>query len=752
MQSALSKAATPGKVPQFVLSFSATPTFFLTLHLQSLMENSFAGVNVESPALFSPEISEHGERSAPECAQFNPSSVAVSDIVNKDVSSSAFKEFQGIAVEIPSPDQVDMSFDGKGRISRQVSSDMSWNAKEVLFHSPKSTGRRSSLKRGRSSSISSPLENLSPVWTDGPKRPRTHVRYTLPSAGYEFKGKQKTQNPKDVPCKRIRRASLKRSNEKNFELLACSANVLITHEDKGWRECGANIVLEAADHNEWKLAVKLSGLTKYSYKVKHMLQAGSTNRYTHSMLWKGGKDWVLEFPDRSWWMLFKEMHEECYNRNVRAASVKHIPIPGVKLIEESDESETEIPFVRNSIKYFRQVQTDVEMAIDPSHVLYDIDSDDEQWLMANKNYKRVGISDELLEKTIDMFEKVSYVQRRDSFSDDEIQELVIGVRSVEAAKAIYEYWREKREKMGVPLIRHLQPPLWERYQHQLKEWERTLAQGYSVGNQEKFPPEKPPMFAFCLKPRGLDVPNKGSKQRSHRKFSVNGHHDSHLAFGRRSNGHAFVDEKVLYTNTVHESSDASPSLQASSRAFSPRDAHITLGKPVFYRNKSRKVQPYPSSHNQKPTMNRKGVQTDLPELPNQNFLDGPHMQGAVQLNNLDLQELQARDASRAAQHARNIAKLKREKAQKLLCKADLAIHKAVNALMTAEAIKAAHGNSNGNKNIRDDPSALSSRALCISVDHRRDSLGGCLCVICGVKDGFAFENHHGAMKGNYEYI
>lgn len=59
------------------------------------------------------------------------------------------------------------------------------------------------------------------------------------------------------------------------------------------------------------------------------------------------------------------------------------------------------------------------------------------------------------------------------------------------------------------------------------------------GCQEKGAPmEKPPMFAFCLKPRGLEVPNKGSKQRSQRKFSVCGQsngilgdQDGLLAFG-----------------------------------------------------------------------------------------------------------------------------------------------------------------------------------------------------------------------------
>lgn len=40
--------------------------------------------------------------------------------------------------------------------------------------------------------------------------------------------------------------------------------------------------------------------------------------------------------------------------------------------------------------------------------------------------------------------------------------------------------------------------------------------------------EKPPMFAFCLKPRGLEVMNRGSKQRSQKKFSVSGHTHSFL--------------------------------------------------------------------------------------------------------------------------------------------------------------------------------------------------------------------------------
>lgn len=38
--------------------------------------------------------------------------------------------------------------------------------------------------------------------------------------------------------------------------------------------------------------------------------------------------------------------------------------------------------------------------------------------------------------------------------------------------------------------------------------------------------ERPSMFAFCLRPRGLEVPNKGSKQRSQKRFMFAGHHSS----------------------------------------------------------------------------------------------------------------------------------------------------------------------------------------------------------------------------------
>ena len=75
-------------------------------------------------------------------------------------------------------------------------------------------------------------------------------------------------------------------------------------------------------------------------------------------------------------------------------------------------------------------------------------------------------------------------------------------------------------------------------------------------------------------------------------------------------------------------------------------------------------------------------------------MDGPQRYGIEQLDGSDLDEFRLRDATGAAQQAHNVAKLKRERAHRMLYRADLAIHKAVVALMTAEAMKASE-DSNG---------------------------------------------------------
>ncbi|XP_061346192.1 uncharacterized protein LOC133291873 isoform X2 [Gastrolobium bilobum] len=474
-------------------------------------------------------------------------SLPPSSLTNKVKADDGSHSFLcDLSIQIPSVDQFEKPVDGD-LDDTQRSSDFSWNINGGVIPSPNPTAPRSSWHRNRISSSS--LGFQSHGWSDvkadslhngfsnGPKKPRTQVSYSVPLAGYDFNSRHRSHYHRGLPHKRIRKANEKKSldvargPQKNLESLSCDANVLITLGDKGWRESGAQVVLELFDHNEWKLSVKLAGITRYSYKAHQFLQTGSTNRYTHAMMWKGGKDWILEFPDRSQWALFKEMHEECYNQNIRAASVKNIPIPGVVLIEENDENESEVTFVRSS-KYFRQVETDVEMALNPLHVLYDMDSEDEQWIMTIQNSEKDsigldGISDEMFEKAMDLFEKAAYAQQCDQFTPTEIEELMVDVVPFSVANIIYQHWQQKRQKERMSLIRHFQPPLWERYQQEVREWEVAMTKNnIPVSNgclQKVATLEKPPMFAFCLKPRGLEVLNKGSKHRSQKKISVSGH-------------------------------------------------------------------------------------------------------------------------------------------------------------------------------------------------------------------------------------
>lgn len=449
-------------LPIFALSFTAAPTFFLGLHLEMLNQHSAGSISFQ----------DHDSVELPESSrskQQDNHSESECGLPSRSMIRDSRYPLNGISVEIPAYDEVGQPVD-RGRSSSRPLSDLTWSMNEGTIRSPNPTAPRSISHRNRHNSSFGYLTN---VWSDGkgdlihngfgngPKKPRTQVSYALPYRNSGYRSKHNRNNhQKGLSFRRIREGDEKRvpecssSSPRNFEILACDTNVLVTDGDRGWRETGAHVVLELVDHNEWRLAVKLSGITKYSYKAHQFLLPGTTNRYTHVMMWRGGKDWLLEFPKRNQWTLFKEMHEECYKRNIRAASVKNIPIPGVRLIEESDENRAETLFIRTSPKYFRQVETDVEMALNPVRNLYDMDSDDEQWISKTQN--SLEISQEIFEKTMDMFEKIAYTQQRDQFTANEIEQLMVGVGPTDDVKIIYEYWRQKRQRKGMALIRQLQ--------------------------------------------------------------------------------------------------------------------------------------------------------------------------------------------------------------------------------------------------------------------------------------------------------
>lgn len=238
----------------------------------------------------------------------------------------------------------------------------------------------------------------------------------------------------------------------------CEANVLVIEDDVGWREHAAEVVLDFEDE-EWKLSINVSGIPKYSYKACQFEQYGTTNPHTEAIIWNGGKNWSLEFTDHDEWTLFKDMYKECYNLNTNVSSnLRTILIPGVCLIEDyiNDNQDFAVPFTQNPSTYISQTKTEIEMAMDPSCVIYDMDSDDEDYWVSK--HKMRNISCQMFEKVVDILEKYAYAKQSDNFLYDEVIKCssMKDIGPPEAIKSIHEYWFSKRQKKGMALIPQFQ--------------------------------------------------------------------------------------------------------------------------------------------------------------------------------------------------------------------------------------------------------------------------------------------------------
>lgn len=249
----------------------------------------------------------------------------------------------------------------------------------------------------------------------------------------------------------------------------CMANVLVVQHDRGWREFGATIELQSCHGQGWMLIISVRGEKTYAFKAEHAIVTGTTNRHNHAIVWKGGKGWSLEFDDKKQWQVFKELHEECYRRNAKTSSVRQIPIPGVRHIEDIAPRSPGCHFVRPYSRYICTVEDEVEMALGNSRVVYDMDSEDEQWLVQINNERasargtrtRPLIAEETLERLMDRLEKDAYLYQQQHKTteldpNDVDSESCTGLATHEVIKVIYSYWLEKRRRKGMPLVRHFQ--------------------------------------------------------------------------------------------------------------------------------------------------------------------------------------------------------------------------------------------------------------------------------------------------------
>ncbi|XP_042514744.1 uncharacterized protein LOC122089237 [Macadamia integrifolia] len=251
----------------------------------------------------------------------------------------------------------------------------------------------------------------------------------------------------------------------NIDSLSCSANLLVIEPDKCYREEGAEVSLELSTSNEWLIAARRQGSLRYCVKAQNVMRPSTSNRFTHAMIWAGVNGWKLEFTDRREWLIFKELHKECYDRNMQTPSVRILPVPGVHEVQGDGGSKC-TPFVQPE-RYITMKEDEVARALMRTTANYDIQSDDEEFLtnLNNEFYcgDNVGserISADNFEKIIDTFEKTAYCSPDDVADENKAVNLCLNLGRTEVLVAIYNHWVKKRKLKRSTLIRVFQchPP------------------------------------------------------------------------------------------------------------------------------------------------------------------------------------------------------------------------------------------------------------------------------------------------------
>lgn len=242
----------------------------------------------------------------------------------------------------------------------------------------------------------------------------------------------------------------------NIDSVQCYANILVTADDRCWREERAVVLLELSGSGEWCLAVKIGSNLRYLHRPRDMKY--TLNRFTHAHMWIAEDGWMLEFSERFDWLTFKELHAECRQRNNQPkedVSAKVIPIPvfrDVPAYEDYRAGGFERP------EHYIPMKHDDEIlrASLSEAPYYDMDSEDEEWLQKHNSITSSVLLEDSFERMIFTFEKNAYCSSSNVISmerePDNHEEL--GSKDVEAD--VYDYWLKKRKRKRAPLVRVFQ--------------------------------------------------------------------------------------------------------------------------------------------------------------------------------------------------------------------------------------------------------------------------------------------------------
>lgn len=240
----------------------------------------------------------------------------------------------------------------------------------------------------------------------------------------------------------------------------CSANLLVTETDKCYREEGATVTLELSASNQWLIAVMKDGTKRYNLVAHKAMRQSWNNRFTHATIWMVDSGWKLEFLNRRDWLIFKELYKECYDRNLLTPSFSVIPVPGV--FEVSSTIDTEfVPFVRPA-SYITIKDDELTRALKKKSANYDMDSDDEAWLLklneelfAGREWEEL-VKPDGFELVIDGIEKAIHCNPDEHLHGQAVYDSCVHLERREVIEAIHNYWMRKRKQNHSSLARIFQ--------------------------------------------------------------------------------------------------------------------------------------------------------------------------------------------------------------------------------------------------------------------------------------------------------
>ncbi|XP_028768392.1 uncharacterized protein LOC114726002 [Neltuma alba] len=235
----------------------------------------------------------------------------------------------------------------------------------------------------------------------------------------------------------------------------CSANLLVTESDKCYRVEGVVVTLEMSTSKDWLLTVRKDGLARCTFRAEKVMRPSSSNRFTHVIMFSLDNGWKLEFDRRQDWVIFKNLYKECSDRNILAPVAKFIPVPGVREVSGYADSNS-ITFHRPDNYISMNDGDELSRALAKRTAIYDMDSEDEEWLKKLNNESQEHVSEDDFELMIDALEKAYYCNP-DDFSDEKLPANLfrdLGTNGV--LEAVHSYWMKKRKQKRSLLLRVFQ--------------------------------------------------------------------------------------------------------------------------------------------------------------------------------------------------------------------------------------------------------------------------------------------------------